>query len=60
MEKGYRRTKDRIFLVESRYKAMNRIIILYGKIESKSSAFGIKKTRGRREDFFVSLLWSVG
>ena len=38
MEEGFRRTKDKIFIVELKDRAMNRIFLLYVKIESKSSA----------------------
>ena len=38
MEEGYRKTKDRIFIVELKDRAMNRIFLLYVKIKSKSSA----------------------
>ena len=38
MEEGSRRTKDRRFIVELKDRAMNRIFLLYVKIESKSSA----------------------
>ena len=37
MEEGSRRTKDKRFMVELKDRAMNRIILLYVKIESKNS-----------------------
>ena len=43
MEEVFRITKDRRFIVELRDRAMNIILLLYVKIESKSSAFGITK-----------------
>ena len=61
MEEGSRRTKDRIFIVELRDRAMNRIPLLHMKIESKTCAFGIKRKLGGGERIlFVSLLWSGG
>jgi hypothetical protein len=39
MEEGSRRTKDRRFIVELKDRAMNKILLLYVKIESKSSAW---------------------
>ena len=41
---------------------MNRILLLYVRIESKSGAFGFffKKPGGGVDDPFVSLLWSGG
>jgi hypothetical protein len=55
MEEGSRITKDRGFIY-SRIKdrSMNTILLLYLDIRSKSSAFGIRGSSGRREDF-VSL-----
>ena len=52
MEEGSRRTKDRIFKVELKDKAMNRILLLYVKIESKSSAFGINESSGEERQTF--------
>ena len=46
MEESYRRTKDRRFIVELHVIAINRILLLYVKVESKSSAFGIKESSG--------------
>ena len=52
MEEGSRRTKDRRFIVELKNRAMNRIPLLYVKIESKSSAFGIRGSLGEEGGFF--------
>ena len=38
MEEGSRKTKNRRFIVELRDRVMNRILLLYIKIKSKSSA----------------------
>ena len=38
MKEGSRRTKDRRFIVELEDRAMNRILLLYVKIESKNNA----------------------
>ena len=38
MEESSKRTKDRRFIVELKDRAMNKIFLLYVKIESKSSA----------------------
>ena len=38
MEEGSRRTKDRRFIVELKDRTMNRILLLYAKLENKSSA----------------------
>ena len=38
MNEGFRRTKDRRFIVELKDRAMNRICLLYVKIESESIA----------------------
>ena len=55
MEEGSRRTKDRRFIVELKNRAMNRIPLLYVKIESKSSAFGIRGSLGEERGSFLSL-----
>ena len=60
MEEGSRRTKDRRFIVELRDRAMNRILLLYVKIESKSSAFGIKESSGEERGSFCCLSPMVG
>ena len=60
MEKDSRRTKDGRFIVELSDRAMNIILLIYVKIEHKISAFDIRGSSGRREDFFVFLLWSGG
>ena len=52
MEKCYRRTKDRRFIVELRDKAMNRTLLLYVKIECQSSAFGIRRSSGEERGSF--------
>jgi hypothetical protein len=57
-----RRTKNRRFIVELIDRAMNRILLLYVKIESESRAFGIRGSLGEKRGAFVviSLLWSGG
>ena len=55
MEQGSRRTKDRRFIVELKDRAMNRILLLYVKIENKSSAFGIRGSLGKERGFFLPL-----
>ena len=60
MKEGSRRTKNRRFIIELKYIAMNIIISLYLEIISKISAFGIRGSLGEKEDFFVSLLWLGG
>ena len=52
MEEGSRRTKDRRFIVELKDRAMNRIILPYVKIESKSNAFGINESSGEERQTF--------
>ena len=52
MEEGSRITKDRRFILELKDRAMNIILLLYVKVESKSSAFGIKESLGKDEAFF--------
>ena len=52
MEEGSRRTKGRRFIVEVRDNAMNRTLVLYVYIESKSSAFSIRGSSGEERDFF--------
>ena len=52
MEEGSRRTKDRKFIVELKDRAMNRILLLDVKIESKRSAFDIKENSGAERNFF--------
>ena len=52
MEEGSRRTKDRRFIVELRDRTMNRIFLLYVKIESISSAFGIRGSSGKERGYF--------
>ena len=37
MEEGSRRTKDRRFIIELRDRAMNRLFLLYVKVESKNN-----------------------
>ena len=40
---------------------MNKILLLYVRIENKSNAFGIRGSSGEeRGFFFVFLLWSGG
>ena len=53
MKEGSRRTKDRRFIVELEDRAMNRILLLYVKIESKSSAFGIRGSSGEERGTFL-------
>jgi hypothetical protein len=58
-----RRAKDRRFIVELQDRAMNRLLSLHVKIESESSAFGIKGSSGEERVAFcckLSLLWSGG
>ena len=55
MEEGSRRTKDRKFIVELKDRAMNRILLLDVKIESKRSAFDIKENSGAEKNFFLFL-----
>ena len=55
MEEGSRKTKDRRFIVELIDRAMNRIFWLYEKIESKSSAFGVRGISGEEGVSFMSL-----
>ena len=50
MEEGSRRTKDRRIIVELPDRAMNRI--LYVKIESKSSAFDIRRSSGEERGIY--------
>ena len=52
MEEGSRRTKDRRFIVELQDRAMNRLLSLHVKIESESSAFGIKGSSGEERGAF--------
>ena len=54
MEEGPRRTKDRRFRIELRDRPMNIILLLYVKIKSKSSAFGIRGSSGEQRGFAVS------
>ena len=60
MEEGSRRTKDRRFIIELRDRAMNRIFLLYVKVESKSSAFGIRGSSGEESGSFFCLSPMVG
>ena len=55
MEEGSRRTKDRRFIVELRDRAMNRTLLLHMKIESKSNAFGIRRSSGDERGSSLSL-----
>ena len=55
MEESSRRAKDRRFIVELQVRAMNRILLLYVKVEGKSNAFGIKESSGGGERTFMSL-----
>ena len=55
MEEGSRRTKDIKFIIELRKRAPNRILLLYVKIQSKSSAFGIRESSGEERATFLSL-----
>ena len=59
MEEGSRRTKDRRFIVDLRDRAMNRILLLYVKIESKNNSFGIIRSSGE-EGVSFSLSPMVG
>ena len=60
MEGGSRRTKARSYKVELEIELWIKYF-LYVKIESKSSAFGLKrKLRGGERIFFVSPLWLDG
>ena len=52
MNEGSRRTKDRRFIVELRERAMNETLLLYVKIECKSSAFGIRGSLGEERGSF--------
>ena len=45
-------------IVELRNRAMNIIILLYVKIESKSSTFGVKEISGEEREFFLSVSYS--
>ena len=54
MEEGSRRTKDERFILELRDRAMNRILLLYVKIKSKSNAFGIRGSSGEERAYFWS------
>jgi hypothetical protein len=48
-----RRTKiEYRFIVELPDRMINRILLLYVKIESKSSAFGIKRSSGEERGAF--------
>ena len=60
MEEYSRRTKNRRFIVELKDRAMNIILLLYVKIENRSSAFVIKESSGEERGSFVFLLWSGG
>jgi hypothetical protein len=51
-----RRTKNRRLIIELPDIAMNRMLLLYVKIESKSSAFGIRGNSGEEGLFVVSSL----
>ena len=55
MEEGSRKTKDRRVIEELRDTTMNIILLLYVKIESKSSAFGIKESSEEESGSFLSL-----
>ena len=52
MKESSRVTKDRRFMVELRDRAMNRILLLYVKINSISSVFGIRGSSGEEGIFF--------
>ncbi len=52
MEESSRRAKDRRFIVELQVRAMNRILLLYVKVEGKSNAFGIKESSGEERGSF--------
>ena len=58
--KGSRRTKDRRLIVELKDRAMNNNLLLYVKIKSKSSAFGIRGNSGRIENIFFFFSLSYG
>ena len=55
MEECFRKTKDRLFIVELKDRAMNIIFLLYVKIESKSNVFGIRESLGEERGYFLSL-----
>ena len=55
MKKYSRRTEDRRFIVELTDRAMNKILLLYVKTKSKSSALGINESSGEERGFFSSL-----
>jgi hypothetical protein len=55
-----RRAKDRRFIVELQDRAMNRLLSLHVKIESESSAFGIKGCSGEERVAFVGSFLSYG
>ena len=52
LEEGSRRTKKIEDSVELPYRAMIRIILLFVKIESKSSAFGTRGSSGEERGAF--------
>jgi hypothetical protein len=55
LEEGFKETKDRIFIVELKDRALNRILLLYMKIESKSDTFGIRgSSEEERGSFYFS------
>ena len=53
MEEGARRTKDKIFKIKLRNRAMNRKY-LHVKIKIQSNAFGIRESSGEERGFFLS------
>ena len=55
MEEDSRRTKDRRFIVELRDRAINKILLLYVKTKTKSSALGMKESSGEERGSFLSL-----
>ena len=55
LEEGSKEIKDKIFIVELKDRALNRILLLYMKIKSKSSTFGIRESSGEeKESFYFS------
>ena len=59
MEEGSRRTKDRRFIVGLRDRVVNRILLLYVNIESKSSTFGMKENLGEEKGSFCCYLYPM-
>ena len=55
MDEGYRKTKDKRFIVELENRAMIGMLSLYVKIESKSSSFDTKESSREERIFFLSL-----